>query len=39
VHWFNTSRLHTAISGILPAEHEAAYNAQTQPDPKAGPNN
>ena len=39
VHWFNTRRLHTAIGGVPPAEYEAAYYAQTQPDPEAGPNN
>jgi putative transposase len=39
VDWFNTRRLHTAIGGIPPAEHEAAYYAQTQPEPEAGPNN
>jgi putative transposase len=38
VDWFNHRRLHTAISGVPPAEHEAAYYAQTQPDPEAGPN-
>jgi putative transposase len=36
--WFNTRRLHTAIGGVPPAEYEAAYYAQTQPDPEAGPN-
>ena len=30
VDWFNTRRLHTAIGGIPPAEHEAAYHAQNQ---------
>jgi putative transposase len=39
VDWFNTKRLHTAIGGISPAEHEAAYYAQTQPQPEAGPKN
>jgi putative transposase len=39
VDWFNTRRLHTAIGGVPPAEYEAAYYAQTQPDPEAGPNN
>jgi putative transposase len=39
VNWFNTRRLHTAIGGIPPAEHEAAYYAQNQPIPRAGPNN
>jgi putative transposase len=39
VNWFNTRRLHTAIGGIPPAEYEAAYYAQIQPDPEAGPNN
>ena len=39
VHWFNHKRLHTAIGGVPPAEYEAAYYAQTQPDPEAGPNN
>ena len=39
VDWFNNKRLHTAIGGILrPAEYEAAYYAQTQPDAEAGPN-
>jgi putative transposase len=38
VNWFNTRRLHTSIGGIPPAEHEAAYYAQAQPDPEAGPN-
>jgi putative transposase len=39
VNWFNNKRLHTAIGGVPPAEYEAAYYAQTQPDPEAGPNN
>lgn len=39
VDWYNTMRLHTAIGGIPPAEHEAAYYAQNQPHPEAGPNN
>jgi putative transposase len=39
VDWYNTRRLHTAIGGVPPAEHEAAYYAQTQPQPEAGPNN
>lgn len=39
VDWFNTRRLHTAIGGVPPAEYEAAYYAQTQPQPEAGPNN
>jgi hypothetical protein len=38
VNWFNSKRLHTAIRGVPPAEFEAAYYAQTQPDPEAGPN-
>ncbi len=38
VDWFNTRRLHTAIGGVPPAEFEAAYYAQTQPDPEAGSN-
>jgi putative transposase len=38
VNWFNTRRLHTAIGGVPPAEFEAAYYAQNQPDPEAGPN-
>ena len=38
VDWFNNKRLHTAIGGIPPAEYEAAYYAQTQPDAEAGPN-
>jgi len=39
VDWFNNRRLHTAIGGIPPAEHEAAYYAQNQPHPGAGANN
>ena len=39
VDWFNTRRLHTAIGGVPPAEYEAAYYAQDQPKPEAGPNN
>jgi putative transposase len=39
VDWYNTRRLHTSIGGIPPAEHEAAYYAQTQPATEAGPNN
>jgi transposase InsO family protein len=35
VDWFNTRRLHTAIGGIPPAEHQAAYYAQTQPQTEA----
>jgi putative transposase len=38
VDWFNTRRLHTAIGGVPPAEFEAAYYAQNQPDPEAGSN-
>lgn len=38
VDWFNTRRLHTAIGGIPPAEFEAAYYAENQPDPEAGSN-
>lgn len=36
VDWFNTRRLHTVLGDIPPAEHEAAYYAQPQPDPEAG---
>jgi putative transposase len=36
VDWYNTKRLHTAIGGIPPAEHEAAYYAKNQPQPVAG---
>jgi putative transposase len=39
IQWFNTTRLHTAIGGIPPDEYEAAYYAQSQPHPEAGPNN
>jgi putative transposase len=38
VDWYNTTRLHTSIGGIPPAEFEAAYYAQTQPNPEAGSN-
>ena len=36
VDWFNHRRLHTAIGDIPPAEHEAVYYAQHQPQPAAG---
>jgi hypothetical protein len=36
VDWYNNKRLHTAIGGIPPAEQEAGYYAQTQPNPEAG---
>jgi putative transposase len=39
INWYNNKRLHTAIGGIPPAEHEAAYYAQNQSHPEAGPNN
>jgi putative transposase len=39
VNWFNTGRLHGATGDIPPAELEANYCAQTQPQPEAGPNN
>jgi putative transposase len=38
VDWYNAQRLHTAIGGVPPDEYEAAYYAQTQPDPEAGSN-
>jgi putative transposase len=38
VDWSHTMRPHTAIGDIPPAEHEAAYYSQTQPDPEAGSN-
>ena len=38
VDWSNNTRLHTAIGGIPPAEHEAAYYVQNQPPAEAGPN-
>jgi hypothetical protein len=31
-------RLHTAIGGVPPAEFEAAYYVQSQPDPETGSN-
>jgi putative transposase len=37
--WFNNKRLHGAIGHIPPAEHEANYNAQTEPRLPAGANN
>jgi transposase InsO family protein len=37
VDWYNNKRLRTAIGGMPPVEHEAAYYAQTQPQPVAGP--
>jgi putative transposase len=39
INWYNNKRLHTAIGGIPPAEHEAAYYAQNEPHNEAGPNN
>ena len=39
VDWYNNRRLHAAIGGIPPAEHEATYYAQTQPPTEAGPKN
>lgn len=30
VHWWNTSRLHSACGDASPAEYEAAYRATTQ---------
>lgn len=34
--WFNHHRIHTAIGDIPPAECEATYYAQHQPQPVAG---
>jgi putative transposase len=39
VEWFNSARLHSAIGHIPPAEYEAAYHAQHQPQPEAAANN
>ncbi|THA24053.1 IS3 family transposase [Streptomyces sp. RKND-216] len=36
VDWFNHHRIHTAIGDIPPAECEATYYAQHQPQPAAG---
>jgi putative transposase len=36
VHWWNTTRLHSAIGNMPPAEFEAAHYAQQQPASKAG---
>jgi putative transposase len=36
VHWWNASRLHSAIGNVPPAEFEAAHYAQRQPDNGAG---
>jgi putative transposase len=38
VEWFNSARLHSAIGHVPPAEYEAVYYAQTQPQPAAGVN-
>ncbi len=35
VDWFNNQRLHTAIGGIPPHEHETNHYAQHQPQPAA----
>ena len=36
VHWWNTSRLHSAIGDIPPSEYEAAHYAQQSLADKAG---
>ena len=36
VHWWNTTRLHSAIGNIPPAEFEAAHYAEQQPAVEAG---
>ena len=36
VHWWNTTRLHSAIGDVPPAEFEAAHYAQQQPALTAG---
>jgi transposase InsO family protein len=36
VHWWNTSRLHSAIGNVPPAEFEGAHYAQRQPVNEAG---
>ena len=36
VHWWNTTRLHSAIGDIPPIELEAAHYAQPQPATPAG---
>jgi len=38
VEWFNSARLHSAIGHVPPAEYEAVYYAQTQPQPAVGVN-
>ncbi|MGW4547985.1 integrase core domain-containing protein [Streptomyces violaceorubidus] len=38
VDWFNNQRLHTAVGGIPPHEHETNYYAHHQPQPAAGVN-
>ena len=36
VHWWNTTRLHSAIGDVPPDEFEAAHYAQQQPATEAG---
>ncbi len=36
VHWWNTSRLHSAIGNVPPAEFEAAHYAHQQPTGHVG---
>lgn len=36
VHWWNTSRLHSGIGNVPPAEFEAAHYARKQPAARAG---
>ena len=36
VDWYNHRRIHTAIGHRPPAEHETAYYAQHQPEPRVG---
>jgi putative transposase len=36
IHWWNTSRLHSAIGNVPPVEFEAAHYAQQHPADMAG---
>jgi putative transposase len=38
VDWYNTSRLHSAIGHVPPAEYESKYYAQQQPREVVGAN-
>jgi transposase InsO family protein len=36
IHWWNTTRIHSALGYVPPDEHEAAYYARQQPAVETG---